>query len=107
MIGNSTRLFFQELQKLSEPYAHSTTAPTQRDSFQQESLNERPLLLRDDMVLRDQDKGSATHFAAVILFAGMDVTISFIPRGSTSGHAFLIIIYALWPPSPDLSPGQE
>jgi hypothetical protein len=38
------------------------------------------LVLRDDVILRNQDKGPATEFAAVVLFAGMNVAIALEAR---------------------------
>jgi hypothetical protein len=41
------------------------------------------LRLRDDRVLWNQDKGPATQFTAVILFARVQVPVPLVPSGST------------------------
>src|SRR5262245_46829558 len=88
MLGGRLKPLDHELHEPPEPDTHRTTDPAQRDSFQQQSFNQRTLLLGNQMIFWIADKGPATHFAAVILFAGMNVTISFIPCGSTLGTCF-------------------
>jgi hypothetical protein len=48
----------------------------------------RTLFFRNKGIFWAADKGSATLFAAVILFSGMEVALSFIPRGSAVGTCF-------------------
>jgi len=83
MLGSRLKPLDHELQEPPEPDAHRAAAPAQRDSFQQKSFNHRPLFLRNGVIFWITDKGLVTQFAAVILFSGMDVTISFIPCGAT------------------------
>ena len=88
MLGSRLELFDHEVQKPPETYAYRTTDPTQRDALQQQSFNEGTLFLRDKGIFWGADKRSATHFAAVILFAGMSVAIFLVPRRSTLGTYF-------------------
>ena len=48
----------------------------------------RALFLGDHRILWSENKGPATHFAAVILFAGMDVPLPLIPGGATLRTCF-------------------
>jgi hypothetical protein len=77
--------------KLQEPLqtdAYCTADPAQRDSLQQESFNQRALLLGNHRMFWIEDKGPTTHFAAVVLFPRMDMPISLEPCGSTLGTGF-------------------
>jgi hypothetical protein len=67
-----------------------------------QSFNERALLLREAMILWHQDKGPATPFAAVIVFAGMNVPVSFYHCDPHGGQASLGAIM-LSPASPLLN----
>ena len=88
MIGSPTKLLVHELQEPAEPHTHRATDPAQRDALQQELLNERPLLLWDDMIFWIQDKGPATSPTAMILFTTMNVAVSLEPRRSALGTCF-------------------
>jgi len=88
MIGSPTKQLVHELQEPPEPHPHRATDPAQRDALQQESLNERPLLLRDDMIFWIQDKDPTTSPTAMILFATMNVAVPLEPRRSALGTCF-------------------
>ena len=79
VIGGRTKPLDHELQEPAEPNAHCTADPTQRDSLEQVSFNERALLLSDHLSFWIEDKGPATQFTAVILFPGMDMAVSLKP----------------------------
>jgi len=79
MIGGPTKLLAQELQEPPETDTHRTADPAQRHSLQQESFNERALFLGDYRIFWSKNKGPTPHFAAVILLASVDVTVSLVP----------------------------
>jgi hypothetical protein len=65
--------------KLQEPLktdAHNAADPAQRDSLEQESFNKRVLLRGNPLIFWIEDKGTATQFAAVVLFPRMDMPVS-------------------------------
>ena len=68
-----------KLQEPLEPDAHGAAAPPQRDSLKQESFNQYALLRGDHWMFRIKDKGTATQFAAVVLFPRMDMPVLLIP----------------------------
>jgi hypothetical protein len=74
-----------ELQAPAEPYAYSAAAPAQGDSFQPPSFDHRPLLLRDDMICWDTDKGTSTGLARGVVFPRIEyarsASTASIPRG--------------------------
>jgi hypothetical protein len=69
MLGCRLEPLNHKLQEPTEPYTHRATDPAQRNSLQQESFNQRTLLLCDHMTFWIEDKGTATQFAAVVLFS--------------------------------------
>src|SRR5262249_39721654 len=69
-----------KLQEPLQPNAHCAADPTQRDSLQQQSFNQRALFFGDDRIRWRQHKGPATEFATVILFARMNVAVSLEPH---------------------------
>src|SRR5262249_51457854 len=77
-----------KLQEPLETNAHGAADPAQRDPLEQQPLNQRSVLLRDDMILRGKDKGTATRLAAVVLFTRVNVAVSLVPRRSTLGTCF-------------------
>jgi hypothetical protein len=62
-----------------ETDAHRAADPPPGDSLEQESFNERALLPYDHLIFWIEDKGPATLFTALVLFPGMDMTVSFVP----------------------------
>jgi hypothetical protein len=56
--------------------------------MREEREDKRALLLGDHRLFRIENKGPATEFAAVILFAGMNVTIFLEPVRTASGTYF-------------------
>jgi hypothetical protein len=53
-----------------------TADPPQGDSFQQQAFNQRLLLLRDDVIFWDKDKGTPTDLALVVLFPCVNAAYS-------------------------------
>jgi hypothetical protein len=68
-----------ELQEPLQPNAYSAADPAQRNPLQQQTFNQRSLLLRDEMVLWSKDKGTATEFATMVLFARVNVPVLLVP----------------------------
>src|SRR5262245_42287857 len=91
MFGCRLEACNHKLQKPPEPNPHRPADPTQRDSLQQQSFNQRALFFGDDRIRWRKDKGPATEFATVILFARMNVAVSLesprpAPWTYLSGH---------------------
>jgi hypothetical protein len=80
MFGDRLAPFDHELQEPLQPDADRAADSSQRDPFQYEVCNKRPLLLGDHRMVRIEDKGAATEFAAVVLFPCVSMTVSFVPR---------------------------
>jgi len=79
MIKSDPKLLDHELQEPLETNAYRAADPPQSDSLEQALFNERALLLGDHLIFWIQHKGPATLFAAVVLFPGMDMAVSFVP----------------------------
>jgi hypothetical protein len=65
----------QKAQQPLQPHPYDTADAPQRDPLQQETGNQRPLLVGNQVLVSVPDKLAFTLLALVVLFAIMNVTI--------------------------------
>ena len=63
------------MQQPRETDTYRTTDPAQRDALAQQVLNQRVLLVRNDVVFGAGHKLASTRFSLMILFAGARMAI--------------------------------
>jgi hypothetical protein len=79
MLGSRLQPGVHKLSEATETDAHRTADPTERDSLQEEAFDRHARFFGNDRIFRRKNEDPATHLAAVILFARMDMTVSLIP----------------------------
>jgi hypothetical protein len=80
MIRQSLYALDQKTQETLESYPHCATGAPQGNSLQQQAFNQRPCVIRDEVLIRTSDTLAPAVFALMILFAIMNVAISFVLR---------------------------
>jgi hypothetical protein len=78
MLRRRGKALTHEIQQPAQPHSYHPADPAQGNPFQQQSFNHCPLLLRNNMIFRNQDKGTSTGLALVVLFPRVNAAVPLI-----------------------------
>jgi hypothetical protein len=84
MVGSRIKAVAHKVQEPSDTDPHRTADATQRDSLAQESFDQGALLIRDHVIVWEEDKDTPTDLTFVVLFARVNVAVPLILPRSTS-----------------------
>ena len=101
MIRQGLNALDEKAQQPLECDTHCATNATQRNPLHQQAFDERPCVLRDEVLLEALDKLAPTVVAVMILFAVVNVTVFLILGGLTpwahvSDDHGLLLTSAAW-----------